>query len=677
MPGPATTSIAPPADKRRRGPPLPATIAAAVLLVIHFALAVGSKFEASTTSDELVHLTAGVNHWHNHDYRLHPENGILPQRWAALPAWLGGAKFPALAGNDYWRTSDAWVIGHQFFYETGEDHFPRLMAGRAMIALFSVGTGLLIFLWSWRIFGAAGALVSLILFVFSPDFLAHGALVTSDTCMVFFFLAAGGSWWRHLHDGRARTWWLSAVVLGLAFVAKFSAVLLIPMMAIMAAVRAFAPEPLHLGGRVFLRPAGKLVAATASAIGHAVVTALIIWAFYGFRFSAFNPALPGAFDFIVSEKSFAHYDRLSGQLIRAATSAHLLPQAFLFGFSYVLETARMRSAFLNGEYSLTGWKTFFLWTFFLKSTVPVLLITAGLAGLAVRRAIQPGHLRAFYRFTPLLALFGVYWLFSITSQLNIGHRHILPIYPVIFIGAGVVGPWLFRRRIAAVGIGLLLGWHVCAAAWIAPYFLAYFNPVAGGPQNGWRHLVDSSLDWGQDLPGLKKWLDRHAGNEPVFLSYFGTGQPGYYKIDARRLGFINHFKFPVTYEKLEPGWYCISATLLQEVYSASRGRWTDERERDYQQLRALEPTFEIYTRDPAQREELERNIPAAQWQAMIARHDSLRFARLAPHLRLRKADAQVGYSILIYRLTAEEVRGATAGPASEWNALIEKAASHP
>src|SRR5664279_1715284 len=81
----------------------------------HFLLAVGSKRHESTTSDELAHLTAGFSYWHNNDYRLQPENGNLPQRWAALPIWLAGATFPVLEVNMFWRACDAWVIGHQFF----------------------------------------------------------------------------------------------------------------------------------------------------------------------------------------------------------------------------------------------------------------------------------------------------------------------------------------------------------------------------------------------------------------------------------------------------------------------------------------------------------------------------------------------------------------------------------
>ena len=207
-----------------------AAAAVALILALHFAMAVGSKLHESTTSDELVHLTGGFTYWKFDDYRLQPENGNLPQRWVALPVWIKGSKFPDL-DQLYWRMSDAWVMGHEFFYETGEDHFPKLMAARAMTALLSVATGVLIFCWSGRLFGTAGAFVSLIFFAFSPTFLAHGGYATSDACITLFMLASVGAWWRHLSAPGAGGFALSAAVFGLACVAKFSAVLLLPMMA--------------------------------------------------------------------------------------------------------------------------------------------------------------------------------------------------------------------------------------------------------------------------------------------------------------------------------------------------------------------------------------------------------------------------------------------------------------
>jgi hypothetical protein len=651
-------------------------ISVCALLVMHFAIAVGSKLNESTTSDELVHLTAGFSYWTLNDYRLHPENGNLPQRWAAFPTWIRGATFPDLEGNEYWRANDAWVIGHQFFYETGEDHFPRLMSARAMIALFSVATGVLVFLWSRHLFGAKGALISLIFFAFSPDFLAHGALATSDVCMTFFFLAATGAWWRHLHSPRIGMFLVSAGIFGLAFVAKYSAILLLPVFVALGTVRAFAAESYIFGRQSFSTRSSKLIAIALSLIGHGAFAAIVIWAFYGFRYASANPNLPPAdllsLEWPLMEQTIGVF----GIPVHFARQYQLLPEGFLYGFAYVIKTVAGRAAFLNGAYSTLGWPTFFLWTFFLKTTIPLMLASALACWLIVRRLVHDSHWRTLlYAGSPLIVLSAVYWASSLTSHLNIGHRHLLPIYPAIFIALGSLGTLVGSpavRRGAVVAT--LLGWHALSSLSVAPHYLAYFNAFAGGPTNGWRHLVDSSLDWGQDLPGLKQWLDINSGGEPVFLSYFGTGEPAYYHIRARRLPFVNNFKFATSYFRLEPGIYCISASMLQQVYSpVERGEWTFALEEEFQTLKRAEPLMYIYSTDPIQRASMEKETPREQWVRGIKRYEVVRFARLCHYLKARKADATIGHSILIYRLNAEEIESATGGSLRAWSTLIEKA----
>jgi len=653
-------------------------IVVAALLTLHWLLAVGSKRAESVTSDEIAHLTGGFTYWQFNDYRIQPENGNLPQRWAALPAWLEGAKFPPLEQNEYWRASDAWVLGHQFFYETGEDHFPRLMAGRAMIAVFSVAIGLLVFCWSRRLFGPPGGLVSLVFFVFSPTCLAHGALVTSDACMAFFFLASVGAFWRHLHSPR-RVWGiLSAVTFGLACVAKFNAGLLFPMLAIMAVVRAVTDTPWAFGGRSFATTRGKLGALTLSILGHGFVGVFVIWASFGFRYSAFNPLFPAADHFIRPWAiTLANIGGIHAEIIRLLAAGHILPEAYLYGYSFVIEMSGFRAAFLDGAYSYVGWVRFFPLAFLYKSTLPLLLGCFVAAGVVARRwrprALGAAMRRDLYRVTPLLVLFTVYWLVSLASHLNIGQRHILPTYPVLFIFLGVFGRWLNPHlRFAAVFVILLLGWQIREAIKIYPHYLAYFNPLAGGPGNGHRHLVDSSLDWGQDLPGLKAWLARETHGEPVYLSYFGSGEPAYYGINARRLPFLNGFRIPQPWVKLQAGVYCVSATMLEAVYSDIRGPWTLQLENEYQRLRGLEPLFEEYTEDPQRRAELNREASPQKWSGGWTRLDRLRFARLCYFLRVRQPEAQVGYSILIYRLNAAEIAAATSGSLADWAALIER-----
>jgi hypothetical protein len=281
-------------------------------------------------------------------------------------------------------------------------------------------------------------------------------------------------------------------------------------------------------------------------------------------------------------------------------------------------------------------------------------------------------------------LFAVYWGFSLTSHLNIGHRHILPTYPVLYIACGALGwavgrAWRQSRRIGrifAAAVALLLAAHARVAAGIYPHFLAYFSPLAGGPEQGYKHLVDSSLDWGQDLPALKHWLDRNRRpGEPLYLSYFGTSEPDFYGIDGVRMAMLPDFGRPHPWFWLEPGLYAISATMLQHVYMPIRGPWTDEDERQYQQLRLNDANFRLLKADPAGHPELMREISPLQWSRAWTKFEELRFARLCHYLRVRRPDAMAGYSILIFRLSRAELDAALEGSPGDLARAIRQAAA--
>lgn len=649
------------------------TTLAVLLALLHALLAISAATGKSMTADEIAHLTAGHVYNSLGDYRLQPENGNLTQRWVGLPLTLVGAPLPSTAST-IWQRSDVWNYGHAFFYEQTAPTGTWLIAGRAMVAFVSAATGLLVFFWSRALFGWRGAFLSLGLFAFCPAFLAHGALATSDVVMTFFFLASVGAWWRHLEQPGAGRATLSAVVFGLACVAKFSAVLLIPMFALSAFV--------WLAGRVRTegwRP--PLVRLGRSTALHVVVAWATIWLFYGFRFSAFAPGLAngagfyrGGWNWILADLGWPR------PVIVALRDWHVLPEAFLYGFTFVVQFAKERGAFLNGDYSLHGWPQFFPYAFLVKTTIPLLVlllvgaVAAGRNGWRRWQTEGVGKLLAWLRpFAPLAVLFVVYWITSITSHLNIGHRHILPTYPVLFIAAGALGTWLdWRRPRAALLIGGLALWHAGESWRIRPHYLAYFNALAGGPENGWRHLVDSSLDWGQDLPALKTWLDAHASGEKVFLSYFGADDPAYQGISATMLPTLPEVGPPRKWRALTPGVYAISATMLQQAYSPVRGEWTLALEKEFQALRALEPTLLAYQDDRERRVVLLRDAPAESWMKAWKRYDVLRFARLCYCLRVRRADGDAGHSILIYRLDAAEVAGATGGSLTDWSALIER-----
>lgn len=642
----------------------------AALLLLHAALALHAVARKSVTADEILHVTAGYIYNQVGDYRLHPENGNLPQRVAGLGASLAGARLPVLEENVHWRRSQASIVGYQFFYEAGNDHWPMLMAARALILVFGLGTGVIVFLWSRALFGTAAGFLALALYALCPNFLAHNALATSDSAAVFFLLAACGLFWRHVQAPTLANGALSALALGLCCVAKYSFVLLAPVFALLLGVR-WLLEP----GASRWSLARRLAL---SGVAHAGVAVIIIWAFYGFRYTGFAPGVPSADHYVAPWSEVLPYIGLHARLVEFCRSWHLLPEAFLHGYAWVILSTNARGAFLAGEHGIYGWPQFFPLAFLWKT--PLAVLGACLAGLLVLvRRWRPASARIgrdLRAIAPLVVFALVCWAIWIPSHLNIGHRHILPFYPVLFIllgGLAARGVLPGRWRVA-LPLVLVTGQAV-ATARTHPHYIAFFNTLSGGPAHGYRLLVDSSLDWGQDLPGLARHLRERQGaaaEEPVFLAYFGSGEPDYYGIRATRLQFLNGFRFPQRWYRPGPGLYCISATLLQQVYSNVSRPWTPEIEAEYQRLRESAPLFERYHTDASSRPELEKQVPREQWQRAWKRYDDLRFARLCYLLRAREPHTSIGHSILLYHVSAEDVRLAFDSSYAEWLRAVER-----
>ncbi|MBI5724717.1 MAG: hypothetical protein HZA50_12210 [Planctomycetes bacterium] len=665
----------------RYGPAL----AVVLLLAAHWAMAVTAVRDKSATFDEGFHLTAGYSYWLAGDFRLDPESGFLAQRIMALPLLAGDYKFPD-RNQPAWFNSHLPLLSQQFFYESPNDPDKMLLRARMMVAFLSVALGALVFCWSRRLFGTAGGLVSLSLYAFSPVMLSNGALATIDLTASLGFMLCATCFWAMLQ--RLTIWTLLASCGSVAFLllAKMSAVLAAPMLLVLLVLRLIVARPLEIAlpglwrqitGR--LAKAGVLAGAL---VVHVILAAAIIWAFFGFRYSAFADGVAGRDSFYNTRM----VDQAAGPVADTVSFARrhrLLPEAYLYGFGYAMHGAQNHSAFLNGRYSDEGWPEFFPYVFLVKTPpetfVILLLATAAAWYKWRRRSAADGSpagngkisfAGAIYSTAPFWALLAIYWAAAIASNINIGVRHILPTYAPMYVLAGAAGWWLARaaRRMKYVLGGLL----VLAAAeclWIWPDYLAYFNFVAGGPSNAWRHLVDSSLDWGQDLPGLKKYLDRsaQAGGENVYLSYFGTSSPTYYGIKARRLpGYFDTdlAGSPADLRPLASGIYCISATcLMQAVAGGTAGPWTPRLEELYQKsAAALAPL--LRAPPDQQRQMLRQPRIAEAWQSYAA----LRFSRLCAFLRTRPCDGQVGHSILIFRLSDADIRQSLEGPPASYGA---------
>lgn len=593
-------------------------------------MALGAARTKSVTCDEQAHLLQGYHAWILDDFRVDCENGILPARVAGLPLTWMQVRFPVFYG---WTNNNLTEI---------------LSAGRISMALLTTLFGLAVFLISKKLWGTAGGFVSLAVFVFDPNMLGHGCLVASDVTVAFFFTLAGWTFWRLLHRVDGKTVLAAGACLGCLALSKMSAGIFGLMAALMIVVRVAGSEPLEIAGRDpvtgWRRQAPVLAAAVA---GSVFVAWTIVWAAYSWRYDMGCASEP--LDTQERWHRVLEGTGFYGSIVSALRHWRLLPEAYLYGISFLMRHTNDRTAFLLGHLSTDGFWAFYPLAFLWKTPIATLgLLVAATVSVCRTERKPAGTIQSdLYRVTPLLVVAGVYAAFTIVSRFDIGLRIFFPVYPPLFILAGAAGRMAQeRRRLQCIAVVALLVCLVAESATICPHYIAYFNGLAGGPRHAYRLLVDSSLDWGQDLIGLRRWLDEHHVNRPesAFVGYFGSVAPRQYGIQATDLNPRSHAPLG----RLTGGVYCVSASRLQGLFSRFPGDWTPALEANYRQL--LESS------------RVDRLLPDDLRQLRLTSIKELELARLWAFLRTREPDAEIGYAILIFNLTDEEVAQAIVPP---------------
>ena len=500
---------------------------AVLLLWALFAQCVTSMAVKSPTVDEQAHLMRGYVYLELSDLRFKIGHPILANALNALPLWaLTDLSIPI--DEVAWEENRWGPFADHLFWRPNNNVDLIFFLGRSVTVALGMIFAALVFRWARQLWGIWAGVVALALFVFDPTIVAHSRLTTDDVAVSLFYFAATYGLWRYLETDRARDVLLTGVAFGLAQGCKFSALLLIPIFVIAVGLWPFLPgTTVSDRRRWLLAHAGGLLAIFA-------VGGLILWAAYRFELRP----LPG---WPLPVPAAAYFE-------------DLIWESRYFG--------RAGYAFLCGEISATGWWYYFLVAFALKSPLPaILLVGATLASL--RRGIDWPRLTV-----PLLSAFS-YLLSTMVVSLDIGYRFFIPVIPYLYVLAGHLAA-LVKRHQRPLLAGAL-AWSAAIALWIHPHYLAYFNVLAGGPNGGWRYLIDSNIDWGQDLPALRDVVERYNLGR-IKLSYFGTAHPSYYGLDFEPLPTweptpeqgspLTRTYYP---HDPAPGIYAISATHLQGV----------------------------------------------------------------------------------------------------------------
>ena len=633
-------------------------LAAILFLAFVYQVTLGI-YANSITFDEPAFLAGGMNILRNSDYRFNSEAVVVPQIFEAFPAAVSkNISFPAIKDSVPY---EQWSFAGVYIYASRNSHEFIIYSARFMVLLVGFFVGIVVYLWSRRLFGIRGALVSLFLFSFSPTILAHSGIAASDMITSFFFLISLFVVWHMMRKITLLSILAASIFLGLLFLSKHSAFFFVFVFVIMMTVRIFSENPLVVDifkkRKVIQDKAFKFTCFICCGIVNAIVIFVMIWASYCFRYSMENPEYSRG----NTEYFWQHIpdDSAVLRVVKFAADKHLLPEAYLYGFAYTYAQAKDRPAFMNGFYSNDGWWYFFPYAFLVKTTpgLLALLLASGIIFFKRRKLL--------YKIIPFLIFIAVYMFFSMTGKMNIGHRHILPIYPMLFILAAAVGTLIdFRsKRLVSILLMLSCAWTLFSAFSISPYYLAYFNFIAGGPPNAYKHLVDSSLDWGQGVSALKTYLEEDApGGRNVYFSQFGSIP--FRTVGLEAMDTLSYFPQPKSMIlNFHGGLYCISATMYQLVYYPELAAWTPKMEALYENISAKLRGF-LPLIDSQRLSKMLTDKKISDAFDVYSPYKYLAFGKIILYLHetKRKPDVMPGYSILVFDLSEDEVQRALSSP---------------
>ncbi|MFH0852472.1 MAG: glycosyltransferase family 39 protein [bacterium] len=658
---------------------------AALLLIFMISVAYYSMLDDSAIMDEVSHLPAGYSYVSQGDMRINPEHPPLVKDLAGGAVWLASKIYniqiafpsssPAWLAETRGAINSQWNFGFDFMYGQGNPADFMLFVGRLPMLFILLVLGIYIFRWTKEIFGKQAALLALFLFAFSPTFLAHGRLVTTDVAASAAVFIATYYFIHWLKKPTVWTLFFAGLWFGIAQLAKFSMFLLVLLFGFMVIAwiihklisnRVQAPEP--LSDALYKTPGKDNKKATSFKIAWRHLGGLVFIFLFGYGFVV-TPVyyfhiknLPaekqrqeavcvlasyagGPLDVKTLEQKSSEWCMQKPEIELAACktpsritrcpadiavwmSDKATPlRAFghyLLGLVMVVQRASGgNTTFFLGQISAAGWKSYFPIIYLIKEPLTLHIFTLialiTLAYYFVQKKTKKteiplppsqasmlskisGWLEKNIDAFAMLVFIALYWITSLSSNLNIGVRHILPTFPLIYtLVSGQIIYWarnkkheplstfqpnsalsaqphvLYDTRISKQtnftplvkkqktylyakygAISALVGWQAVSVMAVFPSFLAYFNESVGGPGQGYKYVADSNLDWGQDLVRLKSWASQQ-GIQRLYVDYFGGGDAKYYLGD----------KFQPWWGDRNPSdlksgdWLAVSATFLQ------------------------------------------------------------------------------------------------------------------
>ncbi len=495
----------------------------ALLLVAAMGIVqVTSAFGETATWDEPVHLTAGYSYLVTGQYIMNPEHPALAKMLCALPLRLFyNVKLDT--NSPEWKKSEFRDVGNIFLYRNTRDSEVLLYTARSVNIALTLLFAVFVAWWTNKRFGAATGLFAVALFAFDPNLIANGRYVTTDLAAALFVFTTAILWIEYLLE--QKWWWLvlTGISLGCAAASKYSAVYLAPVLLVMFWWKGRSVKQ-------FLKCTGVL------ALLSIVVLAVVYWP------EVSHPSALPKLRSALTRKGF-----MGPILWQFARRIPVKAYTFLVGLDRLSEhDAVGHPSYLLGQLSTFGWWYYFPVAFAVKT--PAAALVGMLAAALLIWRSKRRELLAILLIPPF-----VYFGFAIHSHIDIGIRHLLPVYAFFYIATAAVLVERVRWRWLAIAVPVLVAVESFS---IYPYYLTFFNVFAGGPDAGPKYLLDSNIDWGQDVKRLGRYMEKN-GIKKIYFCFFGNVDLVRYHIDSEAI--------PDDPETID-GYVAISATPLYGLY---------------------------------------------------------------------------------------------------------------
>jgi hypothetical protein len=586
-----------------------------IILAFMFVVSALNAWWESAIFDETAHIPAGYSYLTMHDMRLNPEHPPLLKDLAAFPLLFLNLKFDTT--QNFWTTdvNGQWVAGHNLFWQMGNNADVLIFWARIPIILLSLIFGLFIFKWGKELAGTLGGLLALTLYAFDPNILGHNHFVTTDLGIAGFMMLSFYYFLKFIKDPSWKNVAIGGFFLALVQLTKFSSIMLFPVFGLVTIlyplIKKIPPEEKN----VLLFKLKKLGEYLGKSLLAFAFSLLVVWLFYALNNYAmpkdklaetinfyFNPADTENIKNIYTNKTLL--------ILNETAFSRPLSEYFL-GIAMVFKrVSGGNGAYFMGQVSNMAFPTYFPTVFALKE--PLIMIFFMLFALIIacwnnikaffgrfkKSAEKSPWLTAFRDYLrhnietlSMLSFILLYAYISVTGNLNIGFRHLFPILPFAYIlTAKIIINFYQKRKNLPTRItffsvtfifSLLLIVETVAAY---PFYMSYFNQIAGGSKNGYNFVTDSNADWGQDLKRLQPFLEKHPEIDKIRVDYFGGADIKYYVKDK-------YIMWYDTKRPLEAGWYAISTNFLQgSIYDT-----TKKDSASYRWTRSITPLYQVGT----------------------------------------------------------------------------------